>query len=120
MQLSTSSFPFEVSTTDDQELPYQLLAKFDEPALAAYRALSDKYSREDYRVSLVDATVLIIEDRAAELLGSLEFDEEGYWLDMYVETEAALQLFISAICPVFQDPALLETYIRRVADGYKY
>lgn len=113
------SFPFAVLPTDDPERPYQLLAKFDEPELASYKALFDKYSLADYRVSLVDVTVLIIEERASSLLDHLEFDEEGYWLDMYVEHEPALPLFISTVCPVFQDLALLETYVRQVADEHK-
>jgi len=113
------SFPFAVLSTEDPEQPYQLLAKFDKPELASYKTLFDKYSLADYRVSLVDATVLIIEERASSLLDYLEFDEEGYWLDMYVEHKPALLLFISAICPIFQDLALLETYVRQVADEYK-
>ncbi|MDO7847010.1 hypothetical protein Q5H92_11625 [Hymenobacter sp. M29] len=113
------SFPFAVLFTDDSERPYQLIAKFDDPELASYKALFDRYSLSDYRVSLVDTTILIVKKQASSLLDYLEFDEEGYWLDMSIEHEPVLPLFISAVCPIFQDLILLETYVRQVADEHK-
>ena len=113
------SFPFVVLATDDSEQPFQLIAKFDDPELAAYKALFDKHSLPDYRVSLVDVAALVIEEHAPELLDSLDFDEEGYWLDMYVESEVALQRFITTICPIFQSIDLLKPYALRIAEKRK-
>ena len=113
------SFPFVILPTEDFERPFQLIAKFDDNELAFYKALFDKYSLPDHRISLVDVAVLIIEEHAPELLDTLDFDEEGYWLDMYVESETALQSFIIKICPVFQSVELLKSYVYRVADERK-
>jgi len=60
-----------------------------------------------------------MEELAPELLDHVEFDEEGYLLDMYLDSETALQTFIAVICPVFQQLALLEAYMCRIADREK-
>jgi hypothetical protein len=120
-----SSYPFNIRLNENA-LPevdccqlYQVSASFDAPKLFAYQVLLDKYSRTDWRISLVDTTALIMEERASELAESVEFDEEGYLLDMYLDSEKALNLFIKKICPVFQDLTLFESYLRRVADTAK-
>lgn len=120
-----NSFPFSVTFNADalsDEAPwqlYQVSANFDTPDLAAYKLLSDKYSQVDWRVSLVDTTALIMKEKAPGLLDHIEFDEEGYLLDMYLDSEEALQILITIICPVFQQLDLLETYLRRVANRNK-
>ncbi|MET4076149.1 hypothetical protein [Hymenobacter sp. UYCo722] len=114
-----SSFPFTISATDDSEQPFQLIAKFDTPDLAFYKSIFDKHSLSDCRVSLVDVAALVIEEHAPDLLDHLNFDEEGYWLDMYVDSEAAVQSFISKVCPIFQSIELLKPYVYRVAEERK-
>jgi hypothetical protein len=113
-----SSFPFTISATNDVEQPFQVLAKFDASELAAYKSLFDERSLSDYTVPLVDVAALIIEEQAPGLLDHLASDEEGYWLDMYVENESVLQSFIFTICPIFQSIELLTRYVHRVADKH--
>lgn len=118
-------FPFRVTFNTDALLAkepwqlYQVLADFNTPELRAYELLFDKYSRVDWRISLVDTTALIMEEQAPELLDHIEFDEEAYLLDMYFDSEAAIQIFITVVCPIFQQLNLLENYLRRIADREK-
>jgi len=64
----------------------------------------------------VDITRLIIKVNAPNLLAHLDFDEEGYLLDMYTDSEEALQEFIASICPVYQNLNRLEGYTKLVAN----
>jgi len=99
---------------------YRILAAFDTPEVSIYKQLSDKYSRVDWRISLADTTALIMEERVTDLLDHIEFDEEGYLLDMCLDSDKALHIFITVVCPIFRQLPLLEDYIRRVADREKY
>jgi hypothetical protein len=120
-----NTFPFSVTYNQDALLDdspwqlYQVLAAFNTPELVAYKKLSDKYSRTDWRISFVDVTALIMKERSPDLLDHVEFDEEGYLLDMYLDSEVALHTFTTIICPVFRQLPLLENYMRRIADRRK-
>jgi hypothetical protein len=120
------TFPFNVTYNQDallDDFPWQLYhisAAFDIPELDTYKQLSDKYSQVDWRISFIDVTALIMEERAPELLDHVEFDEEGYLLDMYLDSDTALRTFIAVICPIFQQLPLLEEYMQRVANRKKY
>lgn len=120
-----NTFPFSVTYNQDALLNdspwqlYQVLAAFDATELAAYKQLSDKYSRVDWRISFIDTTALIMEERSPDLLDHVEFDEEGYLLDMYLDSDVALHTFTTIICPIFRQLPLLEEYMRRVAGREK-
>ncbi|OUJ74922.1 hypothetical protein [Hymenobacter crusticola] len=112
-------FPFEVhfvngAARGSPEQMYQVIADFSSPAFSSYKALFDKYGAAEGLLSLVDLTAFIIEERAPTLLDHLDFDEEGYQLDMHVDSDAALQVFRSAACPVFQNLDELTKYLIRI------
>ncbi len=109
-------FPFETNYVGEDEQLYQLFADFDSLHLAPYKLLFDKYGNANCPVSLVDVTALVLEEVAPELLDCMDFDEEGCFLDMHVDSEASLQAFSAKVCPVFQNLALLESYIKRTAN----
>lgn len=111
----TDYFPFAVEFVNDAEQMYRISADFEEPALAAYKALFDRYGAQQ-RMLLVDITFAIIDGSSkAELAEHVKFDEEGYLLDMYVDSAEALQQFATVVCPVYQQLEQLEQVTRRVA-----
>ena len=114
-------FPFTITSVNgalhgSPEHMYQIVADFESPELAAYTSLFDRYSPAKGLISLVDIAALIIESNATELADHMDFDEEGYVLDMYADSEVAVQEFASVVCPVFQDIEALERYVRKIAD----
>ena len=111
----TSCFPFKVNFVNEDEQMYQIVADFNLPDLAAYKALFNMYNSPAGLISLVDITMLIIEDNAPALLDNMDFDEEGYQLDMHVDSENNLQQLISIVCPTYQDLKELEIYVRKTA-----
>ncbi len=108
-------FPFTVEFVGNAEQFYRLSADFEEPELLRYKSLFDEYSSLESLISLVDVAALVIEEAAPALLDCMDFDEEGYLLDMHVDSEENLQLFKAKICPVFQNVTVLAGYVKRVA-----
>ena len=114
-----NAFPFKVhfvngALSGSPEQMHQILAEFDSPDLLRHKALFDKYGLDEGLLSLVDFTALIIENNSPELLDHLDFNEEGYLLDIYADSEAAVQDFVSNICPAFRDIKELESYVQRI------
>jgi hypothetical protein len=114
-------FPFNISFVNgalhrSPEQMYQILADFGSPSLSVYRSLFEKYSPPEGLISLVDVVTLIMEGSAPDLLDHMDFDEEGYLLDMYADGEKAVQEFALIVCSAFQDIEELERYVRKVAD----
>ena len=95
---------------------YQIVADFESPELAAYKLLFERYSPAQGLISLVDIVALIIETNASEMADHMDFDEEGYTLDMYADSETAAKEFVSVVCPVFRDINELERYVRKTVD----
>ncbi|WP_125916417.1 hypothetical protein [Hymenobacter coccineus] len=114
-------FPFSVTFVNgarhgSPEQMYQILVDFGSPDLSAYKSLFEKYSPSEGLISLVDVVTLIIEGNAPDLLDHMDFDEEGYLLDMYADSEMAVQEFASVVCAAFQDIEELGRYVRKIAD----
>ena len=114
-------FPFSITFANgalhgSPEQMYQIVADFDSPDLTAYKALFERYSPAEGLISLVDIVSLIIEGSAPDLVDHMDFDEEGFQLDMYADSEEAVQEFASAVCPAFQNIEELKRYVRKVAD----
>ena len=114
-------FPFSVTFVNgalhgSPEQMYQIMADFELPELTIYKSLFDKYSPAEGLISLVDVVALIIGGSAPDLADHMDFDEEGYALDMYADSETAVQEFASVVCPAFQDIKALERYVRKTAD----
>ncbi|WP_022824939.1 hypothetical protein [Hymenobacter norwichensis] len=115
----TNYFPFEVRFINgalygSPEQMYQIVVNFQSSEFTGYEALFNKYGLQEGALSLVDLTALIIESTSPDLLDNMDFDEEGYQLDMHIDSEVNLQQLLSVICPVYRDLAELERYIRRV------
>jgi hypothetical protein len=113
-------FPFKVifkngALYGSPEQMYEINADFLSPEFSAYKALVDRYGALKGELSLVDVTALIIEDAAPSLLDHMDFDEESYQIDMHADSEAALEHFISIVCPVYQNLEILESFIHRVS-----
>lgn len=116
----TTCYPFEIkfingAAFDSPEQMYSITAEFASQELKNYKLLFDKYGAAHGRLSLVDVTALIIEGNLPDLLDHMDFDEEGYLLDMHADSEEAVQAFISIVCKVFQDLEQLERYVLRIA-----
>lgn len=114
-------FPFSITFVNgalrgSPEQMYQILADFESPDLSAYKSLFEKYSPPEGLISLVDIVTLIIEGNAPDLSDHLDFDEEGYLLDIYADSEEAVQEFASVVSPAFQDIEELKRYVRKIAD----
>ncbi|RYU83254.1 hypothetical protein [Hymenobacter persicinus] len=112
------SFPFEVRFINgaqhgSPEQMYQVFADFSPPELATYKALFQKYSSAGDDFSLVEVTFLLIDFNTDDLVDHMDFDEEGFLLDMHLDSESALQEFIDVACPIFRDMAELESYLSR-------
>lgn len=116
----TDSYPFKVkfingATFGSPEQMYSITADFASQELHEYKSFFDRYGVTDGRLSLVDVTALIIEGNIPDLLDHMDFDEEGYLLDMHADSEEAVQGFISIVCKAFQDFEKLERYVLRIA-----
>lgn len=114
-------FPFSITFVNgalhgSPEQMYQILVDFESPSLSAYKSLFKKYSPLEGLISLVDVITLIMEGSAPDLLDHMDFDEEGYSLDMYADSETAVQEFALVVCSAFQDIEELERYVRKIAD----
>lgn len=113
----TDYFPFAVESVNDAEQMYRISADFEQPQLAAYKALFDRYGAKQ-RMLLADIVFAIIDSsNQTDLAEHIDFDEEGYLLDMHVDSEEALQQFAAVVCPVCRQPEQLEHHVRRVADS---
>ncbi|GAB2870862.1 hypothetical protein [Hymenobacter ruber] len=114
-------FPFSIMFANGKlhgspEQMYQIVADFDSPDLTAYKALFEKYSPAVGLISIINIVALIIESSSPNLADHMDFDEEGFQVDMYADSEEAVQEFASVVCPTFQDLEELKRYVRKVAD----
>ncbi|WP_375416126.1 hypothetical protein [uncultured Hymenobacter sp.] len=111
--------PLKGVAGDASEQQYQILAAFDLPELLSYKTLFDRYNSAPppyFNGNLVDIAALIVEEYAPQLLDHLEFDEEGYWLDIYSDSNEIATQFVALVCPVYQNLSLLEQYAQKVAN----
>ncbi|QKG52554.1 hypothetical protein [Hymenobacter sp. BRD67] len=85
------------------EQMYRIAVDFETPALANYKELFDNYGAANGMLSLVEVITLIIEGNAPDLLEHLDFDEEGYLLDMHADSKVVLEKFASVVCSKFRN-----------------
>jgi hypothetical protein len=111
-----STFPFEVSKEEDvdaQMANRQYWIQCPVGEIDGYHELFEEYGFGGNGPSWVEHISAILEEKDPQILGHLEFDEEGDTFLAYADSEEIVNRFMKVVQPVFADKKSLKQYLSK-------